>query len=226
MNLIKKIDAAYCVILDKRIDFWPELKREFNKKGIDLQKFVVGDGKTLSEKEYDYIDVNYNPTLYSVTNFYPSWVNKPNAYNAFLSHRKIIDMCYIQNKNNVLIIEDDVFIESDFDEIMKNIDGYFDSHDFDMIQFGGYHAGKTKEILPNLLKTTDTGGWHGVLINRSLFRILLSFLPVGPFDWICGQYLQQKYDCYCIYPSIISQKDGYSYVESSQLSKPSRYQKC
>lgn len=225
-TIVDSIDIAYCVILDKRIDFWPDLQKSFADKGIDLKKFVVGDGKTLPEKEYSLIDIPEKPPLYNVTNFYPSWVTKTNAYNAFLSHRKIIDTCFLRRNKNVLIIEDDVFIENDFNEIINNIGDYFENNQFDLIQFGAYHSGKTQEILPNLLKTSDSGGWHGVLINNSIFRHLLSFLPVGPFDWICGQYIQNNYNCYSIYPSIISQKNGYSYVEGSELDKPSRYQKC
>jgi hypothetical protein len=91
MPKLEFIDRAFCVLLDKRVGFWPELESSFSRVGITLEKFLVGDGKLLPEDEYHHIDLQQTPPIYSNTNMYPSWINKPNAFNAFLSHRKILE---------------------------------------------------------------------------------------------------------------------------------------
>ena len=69
------------------------------------------------------------------------------------------------------------------------------------------------------------GGFHAVIITRYVAEILLTFDAIGPYDWICGQYLHDTVDCYAIYPAVINQISGYSFVENSSLVKPSRYDK-
>lgn len=217
------IDAAFCLLLDKRADFWPELNRSFSNVGITLNKFLVGDGKLFPREEYNHIDIEELPPIYPTTNMYPSWTNKPNAYNAFLSHRKILEYAYVKNLNNIMIVEDDVKIEDDFTEILSKATDFLDTHNVDMLYLGAFHHNNTELVSNNVLKLKQSGGFHAVIISKKIIKLLLSFLPLGPYDWLAEQYIQEKYDCYAIYPSIVSQKDGYSFVESSNLTKPSRY---
>ena len=51
------IEKAICLCLDKRKDEWEDLQRQCESKGIEFEKFIVGDGKTLDPDMYDRIDV-------------------------------------------------------------------------------------------------------------------------------------------------------------------------
>lgn len=221
MNNILENITAFCVLLDKRIEFWPELESQFKSVGINLKGLLVGKEKI--NHEYFHHDVNEKPPIYDTTNQYPSWVNGTNAFNAWISHKKILRFAYHANLDKVMIIEDDVKIEPDFNEIMEDVNRFFDNRSFDILQFGGYHHNNTTKVSEHVVKTKASGGWHGVIISKSVIPLLLSFEPIGPFDWICEQFIQPKYDCYCIHPGIINQKDGFSFVENSNLTKPDRY---
>jgi len=222
--MINIIDIATCLLLDKRTEYWPKIEGDFKKVGISVIPCLVGAGELFPEEMYHHIDTPELPPQYLTTNFYPSWINKPNAFNAFLSHRKMIENAIREDRQNILIIEDDVQVEEDFIEIINKVSPFFESNEWDMIQFGAFHHNNTEKISDNILKTRSSGGWHGVLINKSLFKLLYSFLPIGPFDWISEQFIQPNFKCYAIYPSIISQRSGlYSYVEGSNLEKPSRF---
>ena len=73
------------------------------------------------------------------------------------------------------------------------------------------------------MKLHGSGGWHGVLLRKKIMEELVNAIPIGPYDWQMGEFYHNRYNCYGIYPSIISQKSGFSYVENSNLDKPSRY---
>lgn len=225
MNYLNKVfncHNAYCLILDKRIEFWSNLQDSFNQKGINLQKFLVGDG-ALNE-EYSHIDINENPYVYHNSIDYMTWYTPP-PYNAFLSHKKIIKKSLEEGQDHVLIVEDDVFIENDFDEMLWKVEPFFHDNKWDAVYFGGYHRNGSWNLTPNdsVIKLNGSGGWHGVLLTKPIMEELVNAIPIGPYDWQMGKFYHNRYDCYAIYPSIISQKSGFSYVENSNLDKPSRF---
>lgn len=224
MSLINEIDVAACLLLDKRVEYWMKLQADFKKVGIDVAPCLVGEGKLFPNEMYYRVDTPDLPPQYLTTNFYPSWINKSNAYNAFLSHRLMLEDAIKGGRKNLLIIEDDVQVEDDFLEVIENVSPFFKENKWDMIQFGAYHHNNTERVTDNILKTKASGGWHCCLINETIFKLLYSFLPIGPFDWISEQFIQPNFNCYSIYPSIVSQRSGlYSYVEGSNLEKPSRF---
>lgn len=225
LNKIFKCYNAYCLLLDKRIEFWSELHGSFIQKGIGLQRFLVGDGGL--NEHYSHVDSGSLPDYYNGSTNYGTWYKSPAPLNAWLSHRKIIEKSLLEGFDHVLIIEDDVFIEDDFDEVLWKAEPFFIENKWDAVYFGGYHNENSWRLTnnDNVIKLQGSGGWHGVLLSRPIMEELMQELPIGPYDWIMGQKYHQKYDCYAIYPSVISQKSGHSYVENSNLDKPSRYKR-
>lgn len=220
-SILNQINA-YCVLLDERIDFWQKLSEDFMNHGIAIYPCIVGS-KNLEQYVYMHHDINELPPRTITTNPYPNWVNKPNAYNAWLSHRKILEFAYQRKFEKIMIVEDDVAISDDFNEVMKDVDAYFANKHFDILQLGGYHHNNTHQVSSHIVKTTSSGGWHAVVIDQAIIPLLLSFQPIGPYDWTCEQFIQPKYECYCVYPGVINQKDGYSFVEGCNLTKPNRF---
>ena len=135
MSLINQIDIAACVLLDKRAEYWPDLSKNFKKVGINVVPCLVGNGELYPKSQYYHIDVPDLPPQYLTTNFYPSWINKPNAFNAFLSHRKMLEDAIKGNRRNLLIIEDDVKVEDDFLEIIEKVSPFFELGTFWVVYF-------------------------------------------------------------------------------------------
>jgi len=229
------IDLAYGLILDKRFDKWHNILINIEKYfKVTPQLFLAGDGKTYHDAFYSHVDVTTKPPFYpNYSTTYATWWNKPHAYNAFLCHQKIIKKAIENNVNNVLILEDDLQIEKDFDIIFEAVEPNIPQN-WDMIYFGAYHNGQTTKIYESpvklfgdtyasILKVRGSAGFHCVLIKNTMFGILSQVKPLGPLDEICGKYLHNLYNCYAIYPSIVTQEDGYSYIEEQHLTKPDRY---
>lgn len=222
--MIELIDMALCLVLDKRVDMWNELERQFREHNIDIKMFLAGDGH-LDNYEYDHIDDVEPPPLYAQTVPYPTWWRRPNAYDAWKCHKKMIRKAKDADARNLLMVEDDTVLEDDFDDIIDKVSPFFSGLPWDMIYFGSFHLNSAIEILPHVFKVNGSGGFHCVLIDADLFDVILDFPPFGPIDYMCGKYIQPNYNCYAIYPCIASQRDGFSYVEGSDLVKPSRYDK-
>lgn len=218
---------TYCVLLDKRLEYWPGLENSFRNKGINLKQFLVGDGSVTCVK-YSHIDINVSPPRYEKSINYPTWFVRPNAFNCWISHRKIIQKSLEEDFDHVIIIEDDVFIEDDFDEVLMKSWNFFKENDWDSIYLGSYQEenGWKETNNANVLRTIHCCGWHAIILKKNIMEELLKFPPIGPMDYICSTYLNEKYETYAIYPSIISQKDKiHSFVENQVLEKPNRYKK-
>lgn len=218
MSILAKIDKAICLTLDKRYEMALELQAQFKPKGIDVELFIAGGGA--KPLKYDFIDSDEIPPRdrnYSID--YPTWYARPNAFNAWKCHREI----FLRAKGNLLLLEDDSVLSDDFDEILANTNEFLSVNPWDMVYFGCYQDGKsTKTSHPNVLKLGGAGGFHGVLMNQKIIKNLLNWPPYGPYDWITGTYLHQYYNCYAIYPCIINQRSGFSFVENCNLEKPPR----
>lgn len=215
------ITHARCLVLDKRYEEFARIKKEWQLLGIDVIPFFCGDGT--HNIEYNHIDRKVLPPYYTNTIPYPTWLYKTSAYDAFLCHQQILQD-FTNNSNQtdrLLLLEDDSFIENDFTDILDKANP---PDDFDMLYLGCYNYDGSSQPTENknLRKLYGSGGWHGVILTRPVVIKLLQFNPIGPYDWICGQ-LHKQYKCFGIYPCIVSQKDGWSFVEDSHLSKPDRY---
>jgi hypothetical protein len=74
------------------------------------------------------------------------------------------------------------------------------------------------------MRLSGAGGFHSILIKDYVVKALLEFDPIGPYDDLSGRFLHDRFNCYGIYPCIVSQKDNYySNIEEQILPKPSRW---
>jgi hypothetical protein len=211
-------------MLDKRISRAQNIKQQANSLNIDVDFFICGNGNL--DLKYDHMDTIELPPRYSNSTEYPTWHRRPNAYNAWLCHKKIIINALENNCDFLLILEDDVIFEKDFVEIIDKTDDFFNNNSWDMIYFGWYSNGHLMPTNnPHVYKMNGGAGLHGILLTKKIMEILLQFDPIGPFDWICGTHINPSFNCYAMYPSIITQESGYSYIEGGNLEKPDRNHK-
>lgn len=221
--LSKWVDKTVCLSLDRRMSRAMGIKAEAKKFGLDVQLFIAGDGETLPRQTYDHIDqIDCDIPVYRESTTYPTWHNRDNAYNAWLCHKKIVTHAYLEDVERLLLLEDDILFEEDFEEIFTKANRVLKALTWDMIYFGWYSNGHIEPVSDHVYNMNGGGGFHGVLINRTIMNEMCKELPIGPFDWIAGQKYHSKYKAYAIYPSIITQEDGYSFVEGSDLKKPAR----
>lgn len=223
MSILDKIDRVICLTLDKRYEMALQLKEQVKSTlGLNTELFVAGDGK--SGLKYDRIDERELPPMdknYSTT--YPTWSARPNAYNAWKCHKAIFEKC--KSNENLLLLEDDSELSEDFHSHVTNVEHFFANNPWDMIYFGCYHHMSIKTEDDSVIRMNGGGGFHGVLITPQIRSILLNWPPYGPYDWLMGR-LHPYHNCYAIYPSIINQRSGFSFVEGCNLDKPPRDKLC
>tara|TARA_A100001515_G_scaffold22531_1_gene17247 strand:+ start:3564 stop:4250 length:687 start_codon:yes stop_codon:yes gene_type:complete len=220
-------DKAHCLVLDKRYQEFTETSlKELKSVSIEPELFIAGDGS--HDLEYNHIDTKDLPEVIDGTTGYPTWLRRPNPYNAWLCHKKMFKSFLKSGGESLLLLEDDVKIEDDFLEVFGEAEEFFQNNDWDMIYLGCY-VNDRNPVEPtsneHVYRVKGSGGFHGVIINKKVLSLLNRFDPIGPFDWITGQFIHKQdwANCFAINPCIISQKSGYSYVEDGVLDKPSRY---
>lgn len=221
MGLINQIDLTKVLLLDKRYHFWPEILTQCQSVGINPEAFIVGHGQKYI---YDHEDNDDLPPQLPASTSYPSWW-KSQTYNAWKSHKKIFEEAKSKGVSNLLLMEDDAFIESDFSTIVDAVESFFEKYNWDMIYFGCYAQPYTFSNTENkhVVRVNGVGGFHGVLMKSKIIEELLKFEPISPYDEITHKYLHNIFDCYAIHPCIISQRDNiFSEVEGTVLHKPSR----
>jgi len=217
-------NKAVCLVLDIRYDSAIQIQKETTSRGINTDLFIAGDGT--KNLKYNHIDVLDLPPRFSNSINYSTWYKRPNAYNAWLCHKKIMELAIESSLDFLLMLEDDVVFEKDFLETLEKTASFFNSNEWDMIYFGWYSNGHlTPTKNQNVFRMNGGAGFHGVLLSRKIMELLIKFDPIGPFDWIVGTYINPRFNCYAIYPSIITQQSGYSYVEGGVLEKPDRKHK-
>lgn len=221
---------AICLTLDQRLEYAqdyivPEFKKRLN---IDVELFIAGNGLRVNT-DYNYIDDPLSlPCRFEKSTTYPTWFNRPNAYNAFKAHRAIFERVVYDGEERFLLLEDDVYIEPDFEQIVgDDVDALVNNLECDMLYLGSYNASKRGYLqAPHILslpRVSDVGGFHAVVLDRRVIKRLIELPPYGPYDWMAAKYLHANlYNCLAINPSVISQRDGFSYVEGHNLTKPHR----
>lgn len=223
--ILDDIYIGQCLVLDERINELSRIQKEWQQYGIYIKPFIVGKGTKLDKNLYNHVDTKIGPPKYRYSTTYPTWWKSPNPYNAWLSHRQIFKDFLKTKQDKLLLLEDDSFIEKDFNVVLNNVEQYLNILQWDMLYLGSYNHENTWVTTDhkNVMRVCGCAGFHGIILKRHVVEYLLTFDAIGPYDEITGKYLHGKFNAYAIYPSIVSQKSGYSFVENSQLEKPSRY---
>ncbi len=219
------VDRVICLCLDLRKDLWRELESQCLAKGWDFKPFICGGGGDRGldpELTYDIIDTDERPILYNESIRYRSWWDRLNAYRAWKSHRRMIRQSLDAGYESVLFLEDDVTFFPDFDENLLKTEKTIKERnlEWDLFYLGSFTNQKHHLILPNIaVADVGVGGWHSVALKRNVMEKLLEFNPIGPYDWICQQYILHKYYGYYTVPPLTRQQGTFSWVEGHYLGR-------
>lgn len=207
--------TAHCLVIPERLEYYNSyIQPKCTELGINVKRFLVGE---------EIRDGNQLPPRLDYSTDYPTWFSSPRPLNALRAHQMMLRYAMAENLNEVLFLEDDIVFgenmgEGIYEEWQPEL---FKS--YDMIYFGSYNANKLTNtyISPHLIKLNKNGcgGFHGVLIKKTLFERLSNLICYGPLDWMCQQSIHPIYNCYAVSPSLINQKSGFSYIENCDLEK-------
>lgn len=140
--------------------------------------------------------------------------------------KDVLEHCLIKNYKNVLIIEDDIlFLE---DEAKKSIQWCADQlpNDYDMLFMGCNLFQQEIELYSaNLIKVTGACATHCILYSKSgmekAFNEILKQInnteKVVPLDMIYVDKIQKDGKCFCCYPMIATQINGFSDIENKYV---------
>lgn len=215
------VDHIICLTLDKRIDLAHELQLEFTSRGYSFEKFVCGDGLTLSLDSYNMIDSNEFPTWYKQSIQYPSWHKRPNAANAWRAHQEMMRRCLDKDYKSVLFLEDDACLMNNFDTALPAVEEFASNNEWSLFYLGNFLNPKNAVMVhPLVAKVTESiSGFHCIALKRHIMQKLIKWPMVGPMDHICSEYLVKYFDSYACIPPLVIQSPGFSFVENHYLGR-------
>lgn len=232
-----KIDKISCLCLDKRyFGKTPSYYLQndvFYCLNLMLEKFICGDGSY--PLKYDHVDIMKPPAApfrYGT----PGTINR--HYNAFLCHKKMVQRAIDEDRENILLLEDDAYFTSRFSEIWNQIHDKLDTIEFDVVYLGWWmerpnspdengdradleslwaaekKCGVDKVPRKPFIKQ-EICGLHGLLVNKSAFSLLAN-APWGPMDSFLTTQLD-RLKAYYVWPKIIHVGSGFSNCENTNV---------
>lgn len=199
-----KFDKIFIINLDHRTDRWEQCVEQLKKYKItNYERFSA-----IKPNLNDYPKEYYN--RYNCPKRDPHY--KIGALGCKLSHYEIIKLSKERNYKNIVILEDDFLIKENIEDIFEKS---FQELDFEwhMLYLGGNHITKPQKIENKIYlhKCIETYTTHAYCMNYKLFDICLKMMnKSGSEIDVFYSKLQNKFKIYCIYPSIIVQKESYS----------------
>lgn len=237
-----KIDKAVCLCLNQR---WNERKTDiYNMKerseaiGADFQIFMAESADydpvvSVDMPPIDYKDVPKANLSREIAGWgYGNAHHKHNHWNALKCHKIILSQCIKEGRENVLMIEDDAYFTSRFEEVWEQIQSELDSDTFPIIYLGWWVGEENDEFnknfetkwqkdgIINIVKVRQVGGLHGAIIQNEMFEFLLGLPDNNPIDAqlnILGAHNQLK--TILIAPKLIHTRSTFSYCEGNIIER-------
>jgi len=195
-------DNIYCLNLDRRTDRWIEMSKKFQSWNMSVERFSAIDGENLPDEEI----------------YIPTEIENKYSLCCLRSHRNIILDAKDKNYDKILIFEDDVIFDKDFEKKLKQIKKIF----WKLLYLGAsqfdWKGIKIKDGFYNCKKTLGTFAYA---IDRSMYDIILEAtkLEEKPIDHYLSN-LQENNNQYCFsfFPHIVI-----SNVTNSEIRDPKKF---
>lgn len=194
MKLSNYFNKIYCINLNRRIDRWESVQKEFQKYNLeDIQRYEAIDGSKLTDQ----------------TKLLKGELGVLNT------HIEIIKKSINESCESILIIEDDVI----FTDEIKLLDDYLKEvpENWDFIYFGGNHVyGKTVHKITNkILKLNYTVALQCVAIKNTQFEKILQITQKKEKQ-IDAYYadLHNSSNAYGFFPNMAKQKPDFSDIQN------------
>lgn len=215
-NINVIFDKIFVINLDHRKDRWNECKLLFKKYNINNYERFTAVSPKLNEISYD----QYKNFIVNKKDWYV-----PGAVGCKMSHLNIIKLAKHRGYKNILILEDDFSISKDVNEFntilfqsMKEID-----NNWDMLYLGGNNLVGPNKIMSNkyIYKAVKVNTTHAYAIKSSIYDKCIN--EIGRCGTEIDDYykrnIQNKCKTYCIYPSLIKQRESVSDIFKGSVMK-------
>jgi hypothetical protein len=180
-----------CINLDRRPERWERMQARFAAAGVGaVERFaaVEGGGGALPA----------------------SWPYSSGAYGCLRSHLAVVREARAQERESILIMEDDVvFAEGFHDKFQERVRSV--PADWDMLFFGCLHYDPPDPVAPGLGRLRISFSTFMYAIRRTLYDafIFLNQRERFPVDRN-NLFLQRRFRCYCFMPHLAWVDDSYS----------------
>ena len=194
MKINEFFNEVFLINLKRRPDRLKLSTDKLNKLGIEFTLFEAGDGKMCIE-EYQ-------------TNI------KPGQLGCLLSHLNLIKHAKEKDLSNLLILEDDVSFNENFNNLFKESVKEL-PEDWDMFYLGGNAiVGQNTKITDTIFKSNQVGTTHSYAIKNTIYDLILESNKYElPIDSLFTEVLNRKVNTYIISPAITFQDESFSDVQ-------------
>lgn len=132
----------------------------------------------------------------------------------------LFEHCVIAQYNRVCIFEDDArILRPNFNEIMNTCIEQL-PQDFHLFYLGGNVWKKPFRKSRNILKTPAIYTSHAIIYNKAAIEYILHELgknKYNAYDVLLVKTIQELNNCYCAYPLLVSQRNGYSDISKKDI---------
>lgn len=195
MYINEYFDKIFCVNLDRRADKWELSKAEFEKIGINVERFSAVDGSTITV-----------PAGAKIT---------AGEIGCSLSHTTILKRMLDEGWNRILILEDDVEFMDGANQFFSQWIGQVPA-DWDMLYLGGNHISEPAPISQNVARIIRTYTTSHYGITRSMAQQVIS--EVEKFNSqidVTYTEFQKTHKCFVFKPVLAWQKAGFSDIQNA-----------
>lgn len=197
-------DKIFIINLDHRKDRWEQCIQQLKKYNItNYERFsaIKPKLKDLPKKYYNKLECPSRLDSYKI-----------GAMGCKLSHYEIIKISKQKNYKNILILEDDFEFQENFNLKFNEsiLELKFDWH---MLYLGGNNNQLPQKInnCKFIHKSIETATTHAYAISIKLYDVCLKMMLVSGNEIdVFYKKLQKNFKIYCIYPSIIKQRESES----------------
>jgi len=121
-----------------------------------------------------------------------------------IAHMNVIKDAKYEKYNNILILEDDVFIHNDYNQLHLNLINKLNNK-YNLLYYGGIQKKWSSiEIQGNYYKAYNTHGGFAYAVKSNIFDILLEYMNelTEPVDKLLINLQNKLKSCYVAYPNI------------------------
>lgn len=200
-SLINKI---YFINLDKSKDRLEYINKQLSTLSIPVERFPAVDGSKL------------NINLLKKTGILKTDKMMKGAVGCSLSHINIWKKIKKDNIDNVLVLEDDVQIDPDFEKKLNEYSSQIPK-DFDILYLGGSNI-YGKKLSKNIIKpimlddnSTRNTGMYAMLINKKVIdKLLQNCQPIEDnIDQVVKNKLFKEINTYYLYPPLVTHNNEF-----------------
>ena len=240
INLDKITNNIFIVNMTKDIDKKLDIEKKFRRYGIENYSFF--EGIVPNEKDETVFEI--------VSKYENKWgrINFIGEMGCFLSHKKIWENIVLNNLDNSLVLEDDIYFHKNFQKILDSNMKIFE--DYDIIYLGCNQSKFSKEIISNIIENQQkhkniydyfskleyleviSYGTFAYFIKNNVARIFIEEFESSDFLWSTIDVFMPKtikkhnLKCCTFFPNLIisdvsssSIREGRDMVEFAKLKK-------